>query len=151
MHSKRMASVRDETPLSLAYRVEGRESLLRDGVAHKFRCQCRGRRRVCVEEDERRVHQRRIEDASKHYELLAGPASVPMDDSFVMKTRLRVSPISWCLSPKLVLTIYIPGLNSLLGCTSRSRACLESALHSGFPIGLNPAWRTSCGGASRGS
>ena len=87
-------AVLDKNPLSLAYRVEGRVSLPSDGVAHKVSITVLGfsaaLKYVCVP---RKTSEAFIEGRIKNtseYELLAGPVSVFMDDSFVTKTQLGV-------------------------------------------------------------
>ena len=87
-------TVLDKSPLSLAYRVEGKVSLPSDGVAHKVSVAMldfsAGLKYVCVP---RKTSEAFIEGRIKNtseYELLAGPVSVFMDDSFVTKTRLGV-------------------------------------------------------------
>ncbi|KAM5544764.1 hypothetical protein V8D89_001662, partial [Ganoderma adspersum] len=85
-------SVLDKNPLSLAYRVEGRVSLPSDGVAHKVSIAVLGfsaaLKYVCVPRKTSAAFiEGRIKNTSE-YELLAGPVSVFMDDSFVTKTQL---------------------------------------------------------------
>ncbi len=87
-------SVLDKNPLSLAYRVEGRVSLPSDGVAHKVSITVlafsAALKYVCVPRKTSAAFiEGRIKNTSE-YELLAGPVSVFMDDSFVTKTALGV-------------------------------------------------------------
>ena len=94
-------AVLDNNPLSLAYRVEGRVSLPSDGVAHKVSIAVLGfaaaLKYVCVPRKTSAAFiEGRIKNTSE-YELLAGPVSVFMDDSFVTKTLLGVRRISWFL------------------------------------------------------
>ncbi|KAI1792158.1 hypothetical protein LXA43DRAFT_1093971 [Ganoderma leucocontextum] len=85
-------AVLDKNPLSLAYRVEGRVSLPSDGVAHKVSIAVLGfsaaLKYVCVPRKTSAAFiEGRIKNTSE-YELLAGPVSVFMDNSFVTKTLL---------------------------------------------------------------
>ena len=87
-------SVLDKNPLSLAYRVEGKVSLPSDGIAHKVSIAVLGfsaaLKYVCVPRKTTSAFiEGRIKNTSE-YELLAGPVSVFMDDSFVTKTLLGV-------------------------------------------------------------
>ena len=98
-------SVLDKSPLSLAYRVEGKVSLPSDGFAHKVSVAMldfsAGLKYVCVPRKTSAAFiEGRIKNTSE-YELLAGPVSVFMDDSFVTKTRLGV-----CAAPIGVRCVY---------------------------------------------
>ncbi|PIL32346.1 hypothetical protein GSI_05592 [Ganoderma sinense ZZ0214-1] len=85
-------AVLDASPLSLAYRVEGRVTLPSDGAAHKVAIATlafgAALTYVCVPRKAGGVFiEGRIKNTSE-YELLAGPVSVFMDDGFVSKTQL---------------------------------------------------------------
>ena len=90
------SAVLDKNPLSLAYRVEGRVSLPSDGVAHKVSIAVlkfpAALNYVCVPCKTGAVFMEGQIQNTSEYELLGGPVSVFMDDSFVTKTSLGVSP-----------------------------------------------------------
>ena len=85
----------DRGPLSLAYRVEGAATLPSDGMPHRivvaaleFAAELRY---VCVPRKNLAAYiEARVKNTSE-YELLPGPVSVFMDESFVTKTSLGVS------------------------------------------------------------
>ena len=104
-------TVLDKSPLSLAYRVEGGVSLPSDGVAHKVSIAVldfsAALKYVCVPRKTSAAFiEGQIENTSE-YELLAGPVSVFMDDSFVTKTRLGVRALLGFSSPAIPLTVCI--------------------------------------------
>ena len=84
----------DRNPRALAYHVEGAVSIPSDGVAHKisvaaleFTSQLRY---VCAPRKSQTAFiEARVKNTSE-YELLAGPVSVFMDESFVTKTSIGV-------------------------------------------------------------
>ncbi|KAI0788235.1 hypothetical protein C8Q74DRAFT_1195353 [Fomes fomentarius] len=82
----------DRSPLSLAYRVEGKVSLPTDGLAHKvsiavleFSAELKY---VCVPNKTTSAFIEGTVKNTSEYELLAGPVSVFMDDGFITKTSL---------------------------------------------------------------
>ena len=142
-------SVLDESPLSLAYRIEGKLSLPSDGFAHKVSIAVldfsAGLKYVCVP---RKTSAAFIEGQIKNtseYELLAGPVSVFMDDSFVTKTRLGVR--------RSLLPVYGMAMlmccDSSLGYTSRLPASSGSTHPSRSRTRLSPAPSMSPSGASQ--
>ncbi|EJF59169.1 hypothetical protein BD309DRAFT_953032 [Dichomitus squalens] len=91
-------AVLDRSPLSLAYRVEGKVSLASDGIAHKVSIAVLDfsavLKYVCVPRKTNAAFiEGRIKNTSE-FELLAGPVSVFMDDSFVTKTLLGLIGVS---------------------------------------------------------
>ncbi|KAH9914875.1 uncharacterized protein BXZ73DRAFT_92714 [Epithele typhae] len=102
-------TVLDRSPLSLAYRVEGKALFPSDGLAHRvviatleFKAALNY---VCVPRETAAVFiEGRVENTSE-YELLAGPVSVFMDDGFVTKTSLGQSfscVLGWTRAPRVV-------------------------------------------------
>lgn len=84
----------NRSPLSLSYKVEALVTLPSDGIAHKvsiamfdFRADVKY---VCVPRQNTSVFIEGTVKNTSEYELLAGPVSVFMDNSFVTKTSLEV-------------------------------------------------------------
>ena len=97
-------AVVSKNPLSLAYRVDGRVLLPSDGVAHRVSLAVldfsAALKYVCVPRKTSAAFiEGRIENTSEH-ELLAGPVSVLVGDSFVTKTRLGVRR-SFYMQPRI--------------------------------------------------
>ncbi|RPD54836.1 hypothetical protein L226DRAFT_493613 [Lentinus tigrinus ALCF2SS1-7] len=88
----------DRSPLSLSYHVDGLVTLPSDGVAHKvliamldFTAELKY---VCVPCKNTSAFIEGTVKNTSEYELLAGPVSVFMDDSFVTKTSLNLISVN---------------------------------------------------------
>ena len=92
--SREQGAALDRTPLSLVYRVEGAVALPSDGMPHRVPITAlelaATLQHVCVPRKTPAVFIEAAVKNTSEYELLPGPVSVFMDESFVTKTSIGV-------------------------------------------------------------
>lgn len=95
--SAREARAPNRNALSVSYRVEGTVSLPSDGQAHKLTIAAfdfkAALKYVCVPQKNQAAYIMGTVKNTSDYDLLAGPVSVFMDDSFVTKTSVEVRAV----------------------------------------------------------